>query len=81
MGELDESDMVEFGKLERREKRSLYYEIYGGHRQREQEGDRISNPLYIIHSNGVMSAQTLEVSLFGMRTALHLERDARSTVT
>ena len=61
-------------------KRSLFWEIDGGHRRPIRKGIKIELQIYVIYGNYVLSAQLLEVSLFGVGAVLRLERDAWSMV-
>ena len=67
-----------------RQKRSLSWEVDGGHRWRQHERDsKIHKKNVYVMKRGeakkkthrIVSAQTLEVSLFGVGTVLRLERD------
>ena len=81
--ELNECDMEGFDTLDIISEKTTA--ILGDRRWRQaakQEGDKISKNilLYVIYGNNVLSAQMLEVSLFGTGTVLRLVRDARSMV-
>ena len=58
-------------------KRSLSYEIDGGHRRLNRKGIRLAKSVYVIYGNNAMSAQLWEVSLLGVGTVLLLERDGQ----
>ena len=80
MRKLDECGMEGLGKLESSEKTIAILGDEWWPRTAKQDGDRISR-FYVIYGKSVMSAQMLEVSLFGVGTVLCLERDAWSMVT
>ena len=76
----DECDMEEFVRLEISEKMIAILGDRWWPQTVKQEGNRINKQFYVIYGKIVMSVQTLEVSLLGVRTVLRLESDAWSMV-
>ena len=76
MRKIDECDMGEFSvHSEVARKRSLSWEIDGGHR-RPQRKEIICTLFFVVYGTSVVSAQMLELSLLGVGTVLLLERDS-----
>ena len=84
MRKIDERDLEEFGSLliDCIDRENYHYprryRWYVSHRWRNKKGKRLSQSLYSVNGNDVMSAQLSEVSLLGVGAVLRLERDAWS---
>ena len=66
--------MVQYEKISR--KRSLSWEVDGGHSGRNKKGTRYSKGLLVICGTNVVSTQMMEVSPLGVKTVLRLETGA-----
>ena len=72
--------MEKFGTLDSSEKTIAILGDRSWPQTAKQEGDEVSKKFICNISENVMSAQMLEVSLLGVGTVFHLERDAWSMV-
>ena len=79
MRDLNKNDMNSFDALDSREK-TIGILGDGDHRRRNRTGITYVEGSCVVYGRNVMSTSLLEVSLSGVRTVLHLERDAWSMV-